>query len=141
MRSLSLVIRSVLNGDLVIPELPGDKLLAFQECGTPIGSSADSAVLLKVARLQTLIVKEREKGEIPEMKTLKSLARIGGGLARIKNAAMAVRDDTASNIIMLERLIVEIVRDACPREGERFGVTYSLDSDMRICFSEVMEFD
>jgi hypothetical protein len=137
MRSLLLIIVSVLNGDETITELPDGQLVAFQDRGKPINGMVDQTVLLKVARLQTLIVKEQEKAEIPEMEALKALcAQTGKDFATVMAQSMEVQEDATSNIMMLERLIVEIVRDACPAECERFGVRYVADISMRIFFSE-----
>ena len=137
MRSLLSIVVSILKSDESIPELPNDELVAFQHHGKPINGTVKLVTLLKIARLQTLIVREQEKAEIPEMESLKAVcAQTGKDFATVMAQSLVVQEDTTSNIIMLERLIVETIRDAYPMECERFGVRYVADVSGRIHFSE-----
>lgn len=138
MRSLITVITSVLNSDEDIPGLPSDRLVAFSNCGQPIPGTIDQTSFLKIARLQTLIVQEQEKAEIPGVDALKQAAEQNHqDFASTMAASLSVKDDATSNTIMLERLIVLIVRDACPAECERFDVRYVADVSMQVFFCEI----
>jgi hypothetical protein len=127
MRSLLSVVIAVLNDEQIIPELPNNKIVAYQNRGQPIaGHVNNSRAFLKVARLQTIIVQEQEKSELPEVIESTSSA----------SAALMVQEDATHTIMMLERLIVQIVRDAYPSESERFGVRYVADIGMGIFYTE-----
>lgn len=137
MRTLITIIAEILNSVENIPDLPPDKLIALQNHGKPIPGNVNNVTLLKIARLQTLIVKEQKKSGMPEIDTLKQTAtETGGDLLSTLATSMDVREDTVLNIVMLERLIVEIVRNACPEECERFGVIYSANISMRVSYHE-----
>ena len=137
MRSLIVIITSVLNSDETIPELPPDQLIAFNNQGKPIPRLVDRASLLKIARLQTLIVKERERSNVPEINNLKQIAdQSGQNFGTTLAKSLAIQEDTVAIIMMIERLIVEIVRSACPEVCERFGVGYVADISTRVYFSE-----
>ncbi len=137
MRSLLSVIVSVLNNEQNIPELPDDQLVAFQNKGQPITGSINGTAFNQIARLQTLIVQEQEKAQLPEIATLKAIgAESRQDFGSTMASALSVQEDTTQNIIMLERLIVAIVRDACPSESERLGVRYVADISLRIFFAE-----
>ena len=137
MRTLLPVIVSVLNGDENIPELPDDQLLAFQNIGQPIQGVVDQKTFLKIARLQSLIVREQQRAAIPEMATLKQVAAQNRtDFPTFMANALSVQEDATSNIMMLERLIVESVREARPEECERFGVRYFADTSIRVFFAE-----
>lgn len=137
MRSLLSIIVSVLNGEATIPELPTDKLAAYKDKGTLIPGSIELLVFLKIARLQTLIVMEQDKAELPEMDTLRQVVTESGqDFATVMARSLTVQEDTTHNIMMLERLIVGLVRDACAEECERFGVRYIADVSGRVHFSE-----
>jgi len=137
MRTLLPIIVSVLNNDENIPELPDDQLVAFQGHGQPIPGPINQIEFNKIARLQTLIIREQEKASIPEMDVLKETCAennldFGNAMAQ----ALSVQEDATSNIMMLERLIVEVVRNACPKECDRFGVRYFADISLRVFFAE-----
>ena len=137
MRTLLPIIVSVLNGDKNIPELPNDQLVAFQNTGQPIQGIVDQNTFLKIARLQSLIVREQRRSGIPEMETLKQVANQNGtDFPTVMANALSVQEDATSNIMMLERLIVESVREARPEECERFGVRYFADVSIRVFFAE-----
>jgi len=121
----------------MIPELRSDRLVAYQGKGEPISGSIEIATFLKIARLQTLIVMEQEKAELPELDTLRQVVvEKGQNFATVMSRSLMVQEDATNNVIMLERLIVAIVRDACAEECERFGVRYLADISGRVHFSE-----
>ena len=137
MRTLLPVIVAVLNGEEDIPELPNDQLQALQNQGQPIPGSVNQKTFQKIARLQTLIFKEQEKAEIPDMKVLRqTCTESGQDFVTVMARSLSVQEDATSNIMMLERLIVEVVREACPVECERFGVRYFADISLRVFFGE-----
>ncbi|MES2314966.1 MAG: hypothetical protein V4524_03490 [Patescibacteria group bacterium] len=137
MRTLLAVIVAVLNGEENIPELPNDQLQAFQNQGQPIPGSVNGEVFHKIARLQTLIFREQEKAGIPDMEVLKQMcAESHQDFATVMARSLSVQEDATANIMMLERLIVGVVREACPRECDRFGVRYYADISLRIFFGE-----
>lgn len=79
----------------------------------------------KLARLQTLAIRESEKGEIPEY--------VPGhtSLEALPNHLIISRDAN-ERIAMLRRTITEIVRKIFPTEEEQFDVTYHVGLDRRV---------
>ena len=137
MRTLLSTIVAVLNGEADMPELPNGQLRAYQNQGQPIPGSVSREALQKVARLQTLIFKEQEKARIPEVDEIQQMCTESKQpFAVVMARSMSVQEDATSNIMMLERLIVEVVRDACPSECDRFGVRYFADISGHIFFGE-----
>ena len=94
--------------------------------GTLLGKKLPKRELLKVLNLQTLCYQEEENGRLPKM----------GTIELCKNSELiSVQEDAGVKIAMLERIIVEIVREAIPSENERFGVRYCINRDGELIFS------
>jgi hypothetical protein len=133
MRSLLTVVREILNGAEKIPELPEDGLIATNGEGRPISVMMDGATFKKLARLQTLIRHEQKKAEMPDMDVVRQTAEgLGKTVSDILASSLGVQEDATSDIMMLERLMVAIVRDACPQESERMGVRYLADISYKV---------
>jgi hypothetical protein len=130
MRSLVGLITAVLADEGEISELPTGELYPIDNEGVVVAESIEVTVALKIARLQTLIFREKEKGEMPET----SMLPFYGPAAMA--SFLSVQEDATANIMMLERLIVEVVREAFPRESERFGVRYFLTSQRHLLCAE-----
>jgi hypothetical protein len=130
MRSLTVLIAATLSEEEEIPELPNDTLRPLCSPGILVAKEIEIGLALKIARLQTLIFLEQEKGEIPDYATISSKG------PTVMANYLAVQEDATSNIIMLERLIVGIVRDAFPKEAERFSVRYFLSAERNLLCAE-----
>ncbi|MDR3558487.1 MAG: hypothetical protein P4L61_03070 [Candidatus Pacebacteria bacterium] len=132
MRSFLQIITAVLQDEPEIAELPTSKLIGINDGkATLLGRDIPQDVMFKLARLQTLKVKEAERGEMPELDELKA---IGGDTKVAMASSLGILEDSTRRIIMLERLIVEVVREAFPTECDRLDVEYMLHPQKGIIF-------
>jgi hypothetical protein len=118
-------LTAVLSGQDKIENLPQDKLIATNHMGDPIQHIVPVSVFLKLARLQTLAFQAYEKSEMPSYGTVKSVVEVtGGNTAQTMANSLEIQEDAARRITMIERLIVEVVREAIPAECEQNDVEY-----------------
>lgn len=83
------------------------------------------AVFRKLARLQTLAFQAHEKSEMPSYEVIKSVVEVtGGNTPQTMADSLGVQEDVTRRIMMIERLIVEVVRESVPAECERNDVEY-----------------
>ncbi len=118
-----------------------DDLIAL-ETGEPIGGKVEGPILMILMRLQTMIVQECEKGSRPEGADeffgLEPEADESGAATSIASAnALKLYDDTTARVLMLERIITEVIRQAIPTECERFGARYCIAPNGRVLWSPV----
>ena len=140
MRSLITVITDILNSESEIPEIENLALKRPPKDGQTVVGTVDKPLFRKVARLQTLIVKEDEKSEpLSDEQIENEASRTGTHHVVVLGKSQFVARDAASNIKMLSRLIVEVIRETCPAECERFEVRYIACSDFRIYAIEAAE--
>lgn len=132
-------IVAILSDQPVIDTLPNDKLNVF-DIGKPIGGRRlPMNVLQRLARLQTLIVRAQSMGEMPATDVMEGLQDPGERtqLSQLDAmaAALGIQEDSTRRIMMLERLIVEIVREAVPTECERLDVRYCVNMQLEVLWS------
>lgn len=123
--SFPAILAAVLGNQPVIAELPNDNLVAFNCEGNSIDGEVSPALLLKVVRLQTLISQAQEDAEMPSTEAIQQIAdetNVEFFVASIN--ASHVQEDATHRMMLLERLIVEVVREACPAECGQFDVQY-----------------
>ncbi len=125
------ILVAVLSGQPGIAELP--KLIASDCEGEFLEGEVPWDLLLKIARLQTLCAKAHENTEPNSFEAIKQIAEetnvrfVEAGT----NSAM-VNEDATHREMMLERLIVEVVREAFPAECGQFGVRYAVNLSGKI---------
>jgi len=116
------VLSKVLAGVVEISELPPNRMVAFDN-GNSIGKhEVPLEVILMLVRLQTMIVLENEDTYLSD----------NPGTAEEMTNALCIREDSLYRINMLRRLMVEIVREAVPKEADRFNVNYFVTLDKQI---------
>lgn len=116
---------AVLGNQTIIQELPNDKLIAFDCKGDSIEGEVSPAIFFQIARLQTLSSQAQEDAEMPSTEAIGQIAKetdVPFGVAGTN--ALHVQEDATHRSMMIERLIVEVVREACPAESRQFGVQY-----------------
>jgi len=124
---------AVLSNQAEIAELPNDKLNAFTCEGPTIEGELPKDVFHKIARLQTLIMLSHENARMPDYKTTQQIAdETGVDFITAGANALATSEDATHRVIMLERLIVEVVREAFPKECSYFDVRYLARLDQKI---------
>lgn len=124
-RSFLTVITDILIDKTKIPELPMDKLNASEKKGPFIEAEIPTKVLLKIARLQTLLYREHQNGTPPDLEEIEKIAfETGSDPIQAMNNALKVSRDAKERIEFLERLIIEVVRENFPKEREVFDVSY-----------------
>ena len=132
MRSFIQIIVATLQEEEEIVELPTPQLIGINDDKAMLlGRDIPPNVMLKLARLQTLKIKEAERGEMPEFDELKAM---GGNTIMAMSGSLGILEDSTRRIIMLERLIVEVVREAFPTECDRLDVEYMLHPQKGILF-------
>ena len=119
-------ITAILTDQTDIKSLPNDELRPFESNhGEKTAKDISPFGKRKIARLQTLILHEHERGKMPEH-----------GEAPMDILAMAnalgIQEDSTRRIMMMESLITEIVREEIPAETERFDVIYFLKHDWNL---------
>lgn len=118
-------LMAVLSDQDEIENLPNDKLIASELIGEPLESAVTMPIFLKIARLQTLAFRAHEIGEMPSFDSITQISgTTGGDAAKTIADSLGVKEDATRRIMMIERLIVEIVREAVPAECERNNVEY-----------------
>lgn len=118
-------LMAVLSDQNEIENLPNDKLIASNHESNPIKQVVPTTVLIKIARLQTLAFQAHNKSKMPNCDVIKSIAEVtGSNTAQTMADSLGVQEDATRRIIMIERLIVEVVREAIPAECERNDVEY-----------------
>lgn len=118
-------LTAVLSGQDEIENLPNDRLIGFDYLGDPVEQTVPMSVFLKLARLQTLSFQAHEKSEMPSYEVVKNVVEVtGGNAAQTITDSLGVQEDDTRRIMMIERLIVEVVREAIPAECERNDVEY-----------------
>lgn len=131
-------LRAILSDQSEIPKLPEDKLVAFSE-GQSIPTKLPLHILHRLVRLQTLIVQEQQRGEMPDTDVLEGLGLASeqseGSKLNSMAKSLSVQEDATKRILMLEQLIVEIVREAVPSECERFDVRYCVNLELDVLWS------
>ncbi len=132
MRPFTTILGEILANRSNISEFCDGELVALPRTGELLEKHLCPSVALQIARLQTLIVQEREKGH--SFNQTVAMAEVTGTtLLSSMGRSLALQEDSACRIKMLERLIVEIVRENVPAENEHFGALYSLGIDMLVC--------
>ncbi|MDE2041416.1 MAG: hypothetical protein KGI59_03500 [Patescibacteria group bacterium] len=118
-------LTAILNDQREIAELPSDKLIAFEHVGEAVQQQISTQFLLKIARLQTLCVRAHQDGEMPDYEDEKQIAKeTGQNIQNVMAKSLGLMEDSTHRAIMLERLMVEVVREAFPSECEHFDVAY-----------------
>lgn len=118
-------LSAVLSGQDEIENLPKNKLIASDQEGEEVKQTVPPHVFLMIARLQTLAFMEDDQSAMqPGENTAAVLETIGDDPVNTIPNALMVQEDGTRRIAMIERLIVEIVREALPAECEVFGVEY-----------------
>lgn len=130
---------AVLSDQPEIDTLPANKLNVF-DMGEPIGMRLPHSILKRIVRLQTLIVREQQKGEMPKVDVMEGLETPAerthfSQLSAMANA-LGIMEDGTRRIMMIERLIVEIVREAVPTECERLDVRYCVNMQLEVLWSK-----
>lgn len=117
---------AVLSDEPTIPDLPDDRLNAVTQVGHVVaGEGVTNLLLKKVARLQTLCVRETQKCAIPDVADMRTMTSVmSGAFSDTFASAIAVGEDATLRIEMLEQLIVEVVRTAVPSECDYMDVGY-----------------
>ena len=116
---------AVLGDQPEIENLPNDKLIALDYEGYRLDRNTAWPVFHKVARLQTLCFHSHKEAQMPDLVEIKQMASVmGGSILEIMANSLGTQEDATRRIMMLERLIVEIVRDVVPAEIEQFDVDY-----------------
>ncbi|MFA6463773.1 MAG: hypothetical protein WCV55_02095 [Candidatus Paceibacterota bacterium] len=124
---------AVLSGKQEIAELPNDKLVAFDCEGEALEGEVPIDFLLKIARLQTLSVQARKNAEMPSFEAIQQIAKETNVLFVVAAAnAAGVHEDAVHCMMMIERLIVEAVREVYPAEYGQFDVQYSVHINRKI---------
>jgi hypothetical protein len=124
---------AVLSDQQQIPELPYDDLLAFRCAGPAIEEEIPLCLLLKVSRLQTLAARVHDNAEMPNLEGLEQIAEeTESDLVTTVSNLGNIQEDSIHRVRWLERLIVEVVREAFPQERERFDVRYIAHIDKKI---------
>jgi hypothetical protein len=103
------------------PEIEGlSEIYIFDMDAEKLLHSFNEDAYLKISRLQTLISHEHEVGVCPFFN------RDGSGSVAVTSAndALCVAEDTVGRIAMLQRLIIEVVREMVPQECDHFDVNY-----------------
>ena len=131
-------VMAVLADQMEIPELPMDKLIGFSWEGTPVEQPLDKYLMLKVARLQNLCLIAQKHGEHPSYEEIKQIAEATGVSFMEAGAnALSTGEDMTQRCIMLERLIVELVRESIPTECHHFYVQYFINGDRKLMRREM----
>lgn len=115
-----------------IPNLNPEDLLGLDVDGEPIDipSSASLDDLVRIGRLQTLLLREARASEQPSYEDLGAQADLlQQPFHEAAAHALRVRDDGQSRVQALETLIVSAVRALAPAESDIFGVAYAVRSD------------
>lgn len=116
---------AVLGDQPEIENLPNNQLIASDYEGERLDKESTRPIFHKIARLQTLCFRAYEDAQMSELDTIKEItATTGGSTAEIMDNALRIQEDATRRIMMLERLIVELVREAIPAEIERLNVEY-----------------
>ena len=107
-----------------IPGLAMNELVALdRKDAKPLGYDIPAEVMIKLARLQTLAIRESEKGDMPESDQLKDL---GVSTIETMSRSLGIQEDATRRAMMLEQLFTEVVREVFPAECDRLDVEYSL---------------
>ncbi|MEY2640730.1 MAG: hypothetical protein RL150_123 [Candidatus Parcubacteria bacterium] len=117
-----------------IPDLPNNKLIPVGGTYECVSETVPRPVFRKIARLQTLCFQAYALGGVPDIGQADQQAALTGSTRhRVMEASLSTREDMVRRIMMLERLIVEIVRETFPAECSRFDVEYfvCLDDTLR----------
>lgn len=107
-------------------------------------------VFWKLLSLQTLVFTQRQIGGIPSIEEVDSVCsglrqplKKSESLKMCRSRVMAEllqkRADHWKQIDMIERIIVELVRDSVPSECQRLGVCYRIDSHSRLVWIKINE--
>ena len=131
-------VMAVLSNQMEIPELPMDKLVGFSWEGTPVEQPLDKYLMLKVVRLQNLCLMAESHGEQPSYEETKQIAE-AAGVSFMEAAAksLSTGEDMTQRCIMLERLIVELVRENIPTECHHFYVQYYINNEQKLMRREM----
>ena len=98
-------------------------------------------LLIKIARLQTLLIREREKGEIPRFESVQQqMEATGQDYLEVASNELISQEESLHNVMMIERLIVLVVREVFPREIDHFECRYFVGFKKRqtVLFREPM---
>ena len=126
MSSFYTTLLAVLNEQSEIKELPSNHLAAniYSE-GERLPNQIPRDVFLKIARLQTLIVNEGDRSEMPSAEEEKNMReQLGVDFLTLTSKALCVKEDATRRIMMLEGMIIEIVRSILPEECDQFNMRY-----------------
>lgn len=124
------ILAAVLNDRARIQALPDSSLWALTT-GEPVGKKIPEKAALRIARLQTLILREGKAAVSSVADSVFGVRRSDAELLqRISTARRKMGDKNAektARIRMLERLIVEAVRDEIPEECDQYRVRYCVN--------------
>jgi hypothetical protein len=120
MRSFLTILGSVLREDEDVPELPTEKLVAVVRDNvgaTALGYTVPVNIMIKLARLQTLKIREGELSSMPEMDVINQQAsETKTSSIEVMARSLSIQEDSTRREMMIERLIVELVRETYPQE-------------------------
>ncbi|MEN9649408.1 MAG: hypothetical protein RL094_375 [Candidatus Parcubacteria bacterium] len=132
-RSFFSVYKAVLAGEPEIPEIPNDKLRAVDDEGEPINYDIPTPFFILIARLQTLCFLVGEESEIPSSETITSIAAaLGEAVLQVTANSLATQEDGILRVAMIQRMIVELVRNQFPSECDHLGVEYRAHISFKI---------
>lgn len=119
------MLLATLSGADYVPGLPNDALIVFNRDGQLVLGSVSEQSMLKIARLQTLSHQAYTRGALPDEKESAAVAEVTGSMTMFVMAdTLQLAEDMTHRCMMLERLIVEIVREEIIAEQKRFDVLY-----------------
>jgi len=122
--SFLFTLLAVLSDEEDILALSHDRLITSYRMGDP-AAEVTKKTLLKLTRLQTLCFQAHETGEMPELNVMEQMAsETGSGVADVMANSLGTQEDMTHRVMMLERLMVEVVREAVPAECDKFEVQY-----------------
>lgn len=125
-------LSQILAGNADIPGFGPNDLIGLNVDGTPIElpTSVGRDELLRIGRLQTLLLRVARASENPSHEAIGAQARLlRQSFQEAATHALSVHNDGLRFVQALETLIVGAVRALLPAESEVFDATYVMRSD------------
>ncbi|MES3031141.1 MAG: hypothetical protein V4697_01870 [Patescibacteria group bacterium] len=132
-------IVAILSNHPDIPGLPTTELNPVNH-GEPIEKQPSHEIVLQLARLQTLIFREHERGDISPVEKVGAMSSGNeessyGATLNSMAQALSTQEDATRIVMMLEQLMVQIVRENIPTEHERLDVRYHVNEEWKVMWS------